>query len=79
MAGRNITVVVQKSFTFSLKLKKINLRYNYTTQCNAKCRCDVYMNFDPVFSGNTTYFSPCHAGCQQFIESNETVAEFKTR
>lgn len=53
--------------------------YNYTTSCNSLCKCDVTMNFDPVSSGNTTYFNPCYAGCTEFINNEVETSNKKKK
>ncbi|XP_077990594.1 solute carrier organic anion transporter family member 5A1-like [Glandiceps talaboti] len=40
---------------------------NITSQCNSRCQCDPW-SYQPVCGENgITYYSPCHAGCQQII------------
>lgn len=43
---------------------------NLTTTCNFNCACDK-MPYSPVCDPvtKTTYYSPCHAGCNNFNET----------
>lgn len=43
---------------------------NLSTTCNLNCACDK-MPYSPVCDPitRTTYYSPCHAGCNEFNES----------
>lgn len=41
------------------------------SKCNQACNCSG-VRFDPVCGGSLTYFSPCHAGCGQVENYNET-------
>uniref|UniRef100_A0A915Q0B6 Solute carrier organic anion transporter family member n=1 Tax=Setaria digitata TaxID=48799 RepID=A0A915Q0B6_9BILA len=35
-------------------------------ECNSDCHCDRVDLFNPVNYHSVNYFSPCHAGCQQY-------------
>lgn len=51
----------------------ISLRsLNLTSNCNANCSCEG-VNYSPVchVASDTTYFSPCHAGCTSWNADNK--------
>ncbi|XP_023159663.2 solute carrier organic anion transporter family member 74D [Drosophila hydei] len=45
---------------------------NLTSNCNANCSCEG-VNYSPVchVASDTTYFSPCHAGCTSWNADNK--------
>ena len=45
---------------------------NYTAKCNVACGCDL-KQYTPVCGADAyTYYSPCHAGCEEFTGVTET-------
>lgn len=47
-------------------------KLNLTNSCNMKCSCDA-VPYSPVCHELTgvTYFSPCHAGCVEYVEDEK--------
>lgn len=47
-------------------------KLNLTNSCNMKCSCDT-VPYSPVCHESTgvTYFSPCHAGCVEYVEDDK--------
>lgn len=45
-------------------------KLNLTNSCNFKCACDA-VPYSPVCDEltGTTYFSPCHAGCVEYVDN----------
>lgn len=50
---------------------------NLSTTCNLNCACDK-MPYSPICDpvSRTTYYSPCHAGCNQFNETTRVSFKF---
>ncbi|CAB3388039.1 Hypothetical predicted protein [Cloeon dipterum] len=46
-------------------------QYNLTSECNAACSCPDNLHFSPICINETTFFSACHAGCQNIFEGPE--------
>ncbi|XP_065345657.1 solute carrier organic anion transporter family member 74D-like [Cloeon dipterum] len=45
--------------------------FNLTSECNAACSCPDNLHFSPICINETTFFSACHAGCQNIFEGPE--------
>ncbi|XP_049762913.1 solute carrier organic anion transporter family member 74D-like isoform X3 [Schistocerca cancellata] len=52
-----------------------NGRWNMTSDCNNACSCGPHVTFSPVCDEGSgdTYFSPCHAGCNDGYVINGTT------
>ncbi|GLG94711.1 Solute carrier organic anion transporter family member [Gryllus bimaculatus] len=48
-----------------------NGELNTVLPCNTNCSCD-YVKYSPVCYGQTTFISPCHAGCTSISMTNGT-------
>ena len=49
-----------------------------TSSCNVGCSC-ADLPYDPVCDANNLqYFSPCHAGCQDYVITDEGVVRNQT-
>ncbi|XP_046981253.1 solute carrier organic anion transporter family member 74D-like isoform X2 [Schistocerca americana] len=50
-------------------------RWNMTSDCNNACSCGPHVTFSPVCDEGSgdTYFSPCHAGCNDGYVINGTT------
>ncbi|XP_047116768.1 solute carrier organic anion transporter family member 74D-like isoform X4 [Schistocerca piceifrons] len=50
-------------------------RWNMTSDCNNACSCGPHVTFSPVCDEGSgdTYFSPCHAGCNDSYVINGTT------
>ncbi|XP_030564962.1 solute carrier organic anion transporter family member 2A1 [Drosophila novamexicana] len=50
--------------------------FNLTTNCNANCSCEG-VNYSPVCheASDTTYYSPCHAGCTSWNADSKLYDE----
>ncbi|XP_014290649.1 solute carrier organic anion transporter family member 74D [Halyomorpha halys] len=46
---------------------------NATQACNADCHCD-FVKYSPVCAYGKSFISPCHAGCNDTIHINGTIA-----
>ena len=64
-------VHVRASCTCTCRLRcSLNADYNLTATCNARCTCED-LPYSPVCGpDNLQYFSPCHAGCLDVIETD---------
>ncbi|KAM7352129.1 organic anion transporting polypeptide 33Ea [Cochliomyia hominivorax] len=67
-----VYILGQVSYMFmyckdTVSIDQVDGKLNLTTTCNANCACDN-VPYSPVCheATETTYFSPCHAGCQKW-------------
>ena len=59
---------------------KVNDNFNNSSnKCNSHCACSK-QRFSPICSadGLTTFFSPCHAGCLEFKDSDSSLKLYKS-